>query len=381
MTRRQFRSALITAALLVALTLLGLGVRFLRFVEYEAEVGYRGEARSNPLLAAERTLGGLGREVRSTPALGPLPPTDALLVLRQSGRFLSPVAIQRLLDWSSKGGHLVLLFPGDAAFLEQIEDDLEQGRFQFPLVEAFGVHARLDDAPEGLVELDLGGGAREIALPGRIAFEDELGLADVVVGESLRARVLSFERELGRVTLFADDTWATNGELGSYDHAYVLAELASFDGERDDVRLVFGESPPGLLSLLWRHGWTAVIALSVLVALALRRQGFALGPRLPELPRDRRDFSEHVAAAGEFLWRTGESRALLAAPHAELRRKLALARPDLTELASPELAEALAHSSGLETARVRTALDTQETQDPERFSSVVRDLETLRRSL
>lgn len=353
----------------------------LEWTERTIEGDYRGEAALNPLLAAERTLTELGLPTTSAPSLGALPPDDAVLILRDSGRFMSPRDIERLLAWCASGGNLVLLFPGDSDLLDQIEDDLEQSRFEMPLAKAFDVACVLDSASEGVQTIDLGAGELELDLPSRFAFEDELGKADLTIGDPLLARLLSFEHGLGRATLVADDRWASNRQLGERDHARLLWELCNVEGERTGAVIVFGEEPPGLFALIWKHGWTVVLSGALLTALILWRAGARFGPRLPELSHDRRDFSEHVTASGEFLWRHGASAALLAAPQMELRRRIAVARPDWSSLGVRELAERLAEHCALDVDTIGRVLQTTQTQDAAQFVAVVRDLETLRKAL
>jgi hypothetical protein len=78
-------------------------------VEVEQEVGYRGEARLNPLLAAERLYTGLGAPARTLPgALGKLPPNDYALLLVSERRAISQKQLDALKDWVRHGGRLVV---------------------------------------------------------------------------------------------------------------------------------------------------------------------------------------------------------------------------------------------------------------------------------
>ena len=373
--RRIFAVVVALAIGLAAYVIFGV----IGFEEFEDDVGYRGAARENPMLAAERTLEGMGREVETANYLGELPPADALLVLRQSGRLLSPVDVERLIAWVEQGGHLVVLLPG-RDFEVAIENDLEEERFSHPLLDALQVDVRLDADAEREVQVDLGRGLRRIEFEGQLTFADPNALSDVDTGDAMLARVLGLEHGYGRITLFADDDWALNADFGELDHPYVLDDLASFDGERHDVRFVLGERPPGLLALLWKHGWPVISSAAVLLALTLWRRAFTAGPKLGELTRERRDFSEHVLASGEFLWRARLAERLLAAPRSELRRRIGVVRPELLGHDEQELARALAEQSGLGVARVRAALCASEV-DKARFTEIVRDLETVRRSL
>jgi len=373
--RRIFVIGVALALALVAYVIFGV----IGFEEVEDDVGYRGRARENPMLAAERTLERLARAVETTNYLGELPPTDALLVLRQSGRLLSPVDLERLLAWVEAGGALVVLLPGDD-FESAIENDLDEQRFSHPLLDALQLDVRLDADAEREVQVELGRGLRRVAFDGRLTFVDSNALCDVDTGDPMRSRVLGLEHGYGRITLFADDDWALNADFGELDHPYVLDDLASFDGERREVRFVLGERPPGLLALLWKHGWPAICSAALLLALVLWRRAFVAGPKLGELGRERRDFSEHVRASGEFLWRSRQSERLLDAPRAELRRRIGVVRSQWLAHDEEALARALAEQSSIGVERVRTALGARRVDKAE-FSEIVRDLETVRRSL
>jgi hypothetical protein len=380
-SRRWKVAAIAAAAVLGAIPIVLWLASWLRWVDRPYEIGFQGEARRNPLLAAQRLFDELGLPARSRAALGELPPEDHLLVLRETGRFAAPATVERLLGWIEGGGNLLVLFPSEDELLESLEDDLEEGRFELPVARELEVRCVLDSASGAREELDLGQGREAIDLRGRLAFEDVGGRADVVVGERMRARLLSFEHGLGRVTLAADDTWATNERIDEEGHARILWQLAQLEGRRTGALLVYGERPPGLLATLFEHGSPVLAGLAALVALQLWRVGLRFGPRLSEPPRSRRDFSEHVVAAGELWWRHRAAARLLDAPRAELRRRLGLRRPQLARLGQPELARELARLAELPEARAARALAVAATHEEHEFTEVVRDLSTIRKAL
>jgi hypothetical protein len=160
-----------------------------------------------------------------------------------------------------------------------------------------------------------------------------------------------------------------------------LWQLAHLEGARAGASIVFSESPPGFVLLLVEHGWMVIASLALFLLVWLWRIGSRFGPLLSDPPRDRRDFSEHVIAASEFLWRNGASSALLAAPRQEIRRTIGLRRPDLADLESPQLAERLAQIADMPRSRVERALELAATRNESEFTQIVRDLESLRRAL
>jgi hypothetical protein len=377
------RRLTIGATALLVIALIALVATNLEWVDESVEPEFHGEARRNPLLACERLLTRLGLPAESRPRLGKLPDSDHVLVLRTTGRFLPRPLEERLLEWAAEGGHLIVLFPSEPEVREQIEGALEEGRFELAVARELGVRCKDDPSLRQEVEIDFGEGPLRMRWGGSLAFEDPLGRAEVVLGDSMEARLLSIVHELGRVTLVADDRWADNEGLGDaeHDHARAVWQMVGLEGGRTGAVLVYGEEATGLILLIAREGWMVVASLAALVAAYLWRIGARFGPLLPELPRDRRDFSEHVVASGEFLWRTGARTALLAAPRDEIRRRLGWARPHLASANAEERHAALAELSGLPRERVARALDVDGIHDASMFTEVVRDLATLRKAL
>jgi hypothetical protein len=382
-SRRTARILTIAAISAVVLALGALLVANLRWIDVPVDPKFQGEARRNPLLACERLLTRLGLPAESRSRLGDLPGVDHVLVLRTSGRFLPRPFEQRLLEWVAAGGHLVVLFPSDVELREQIEDAVDEGRFELPVAREFDVQCILDDTVDQELVADFGQGELRLRLGGALAFEDSLGLADHVAGDPMEARLLSLVHELGRVTLVADDEWAGNAEIGEpeHDHARAMWQIAQLESGRAGAVLVYGEGAAGLITLIARHGWMIVASLAVFVAAYLWRVGSRFGPILPDLPRDRRDFSEHVIASGEFLWRAGARTALLAAGRDEVRRRLGWTRPHLASANADERNAALAEMSGLPPTRVVRALEMDGIHDASLFTEVARDLATLRKAL
>jgi hypothetical protein len=82
-------------------------------IEEEVWVGYRGEARYNPFLAAERLLTGVGVEAGSRESFRPsrwLPAASDTLVMRASAGVSTGDEFDSLTEWvTDYGGHLVQL--------------------------------------------------------------------------------------------------------------------------------------------------------------------------------------------------------------------------------------------------------------------------------
>jgi hypothetical protein len=152
---------------LIVLVLAGAGALLatkLEWVETPIEIGPSGEARLNPLYACEKLFDELGLPAQSVAYLGAPPAEDHVMVLRNTGRYLAPPVIERLIAWIERGGNLILLFPSSSELLDEIEDDLDEGRFELPIARELGVNCILDEGEKGLLHVDLGQGrARALA--------------------------------------------------------------------------------------------------------------------------------------------------------------------------------------------------------------------------
>ena len=91
--------------LLAAATLVLTGCEY---TEVPREIGYKGKARLDPWLAAERFAGCLGRQVRPVISWTEPQPGDAVWILPASvlGNLSFTNRVER---WMEKGGHLILL--------------------------------------------------------------------------------------------------------------------------------------------------------------------------------------------------------------------------------------------------------------------------------
>jgi hypothetical protein len=367
-------------------------VSSLRREEREIDVGFQGEARTNPLLAAERFLREMGIPARSA-GLTVLPGTDHAILLTMPGQGLDVARRRRLLDWVRAGGHVVATATGPGSTWSDLADD--------PLLEACGV-AGVPADPARVDEADLGGipsafaqrGERKIAVAGEKRPLHVLVRTDV----ALQSRTDTSPRWLldadhrnpvavtcpmgqGRVTLLADLIFTTNAELGERDHARLLWRLVTLDGTPAAVWLVREDHGPSLAGLVFGRGLPLVVALGLLGLAAALRAGVRFGPPLPLPPRGRRSLLEHVEAVGALLWRTGRADVLLSAARTDLLAHAFRRRPALARLAPEARAGALARAAGVPPPVLREALEDTLPSTADAFVQAVHTLQNVRRKL
>lgn len=363
------------AALAFAAVLVALGTWWFlnnfEHVEDEIDVGYQGEARGNPFLAAERLFTRLGAPSRTLP-FGPstLPPADHALLLVSPVRSVSAEQAQAIVAWVQEGGRLLVALD-DAPSLD-------------PILRHWGVTAT--EAPDAggpeVLQVPLRGGkpARaEIPRGRRLATTRDD--AQIEVRTEAGVAFVRYPAGQGSVTFLSDSTFLSNEGIGLHDHAALAWALVRGGGDPPaGVWLAVRDTVPTLAQMLTRHAWMALASGAVLIAAWLWAAGSRFGPRLPEPAHGRRSLLEHIEASGEFLWRTGRGWDLVQYARQALLHRVEVREPAWLRLPPHELAQRLAAGSGLPASRIDRALhgDVSITSD---LVTALQTLETLRRTL
>ncbi|HEX6203230.1 MAG TPA: DUF4350 domain-containing protein [Thermoanaerobaculia bacterium] len=380
-------------------------------VEEERDVGYRGEALANELLAFERLVGELG-----VPAGHPrdplaLPPPDHALLALGAHHPPGPAYLDKLLAWVEAGGHLVFVPAGDDAgrsidpLLERVEVTLE-----WPQREDGGEEDGEEDGKEDVAKEPGNGGEddgedgedadpdeafvrryppvplaaredapmRRVGMPEWPRLHDDSGVH--LSGRPDGASLVAFSWGEGRVTVLADASFLDNRHLGRLDHARFAWDLVTAGGQPAGLTIADWRRAVPLFALVARRGWPLAAAGLLLVAAWIAHRGARFGPPLPDEPPPRRSLLEHVRASGAFLWRRGQSDELLAASRAALARRVDLVHAEWARQSEGERVRHLARLSRLPAGTVAAAL-AGEAPDAADFTRTVATLERLRRSL
>ncbi|MDR1662739.1 MAG: DUF4350 domain-containing protein [Azoarcus sp.] len=334
------------------------------------------EAWRNPFLAAERLFSRLGRKVRRidhTAALDALTAGDGngVLILKRSGRrAFDRERGKRLLQWVERGGYLIAdVDPADKDFL----------------TEAFGV-AEFSGAQRG--------DARpyaDVVLPGgEVRYRLADGNGGLAVGKTLPEwrvagrkgeRVLHYAHGRGNVSLFRSLHFLDNGDLGSYDHAELAWALLQRYQPGGAIHLANRLEYPSLWQWLAESAWMTLFSFALLAALWLwhvipRFGGLCAAPKAA-----RRDLAQHLLAIGRSLWREGGLGHLRKVARREVAQRMALRHPALARRLKGEQHAALARMSGLDSQRIREALDDKRAPTPESFTRAMRVLQRLEQGL
>ncbi|MEM9479971.1 MAG: DUF4350 domain-containing protein [Verrucomicrobiota bacterium] len=365
-----------TAALLIVLFLCSC-----RYEEIEREIGYLGEAKRNPFLAAQRLCEESGYFAETQLTTIDLPDHYTTLVL-SSESVPSGRAAQMIADWVAEGGSLIYFLEGASRFHDDEEVDLAQFDRDWqeepdPLLEILEVRAV--DSKDGSTEFEFGGDVFEVAMPSDVVFE-----ADWVYDDEdffgHRDKVFEFLYGEGLVYLVSDARPFRNRQIGKKDHAAFLMRLME-ETENYSVVFVIG-AKISFFAMLVSRGWMVLLPVVLALGLWIWKSLPRLGPTLPDDPVSGRKFSAHIDTLGKFLWRQRSSLALLAPVRRRLSARLRVsdARGGEGRLDEAHLAS-LSDRTGLSVERLDSALQGDPGREPARFYQMSRDLQTIEKSL
>ncbi len=393
--------------------------------DVEKTTGYKGKARVNPFLAAERLLDELGHDAHGAKSLAKMPPHDAVILISGEGG-LPEGRAKQLLRWTFSGGHLIYCLGGTrpyndfetqygsfiaAMLLEEDKDTvLEQlgvgVQKRIPEEEIkdlvkkhMGAEADKQDESkekkkkksekderglEVVEEVAWNGKTYQVSLGGyqNMILKRKLRPGEFSAGSKNESLALHLQHGMGSVTLLAHARPFRNRWIGDRDHARLLAALVGEHGSKEV--LFVSNSTVSFFGLLWQHGWMAVVTLALCLVFWLWQQMPRFGP-LAEVELDStRHFASHIGALGEFFWRMRRSPLLVNAARdavwvrvCERHRSL----DDGSRLMNDQLAEEIARRTGLPLKRVTAAFDVAPPNTTHNFVNLMRDLQAIRRAL
>lgn len=349
------RSQLLIGGILLLAIAAGAAWFFKNFerVTETVHTGYRGEARRNPWLAAERLLLRMGAEasaMRSLPELRTLP-AAATLVLPARRHTLTQDLRQSVLAWVEDGGRLIV--------------EAEPAGQPDPLLDALGVTRNAVKRPAGTADRCEADGPFEVVLPGRengslVRLSRRLRLdspnADFAFDGGWGNALLLFQYGKGQVTVLNELDFASNPRIGMEEHARFLWELVSLAPGKIAVYFF---NRPGKLSLgdwLRENAWAPLAGGAALLLLWLWYVAPRLGPIAPDPARSRRRLLDHLRASGRFLWSGGGAQRLLDAARDSCLRRITRVHPDFLGIPEADRPRRLAEILGWPEPRARQLL-------------------------
>lgn len=338
----------------------------------------KGEARDNPVYAAEQLLRRLGMKVERHEALRAMPPPRARLVLLSSDWQLMPERAEQLHQWVLGGGHLVLARGRDSGW-----DDTAMA--DWVPVDSIAMKAREEDedSEERPVRRSRAAAAAPVLQPPKALLSSPPlwdGLAKIETchwfyrfeklrvkqGHSAAWSLAHKERTQAlRVPLGQGSVTVLNSTPHLFENPTALAcdnpllLAAALQAESGATAWIYlSEKREALLPWLWHQGWIAIAAGLLTLAAALWRAAVRFGPLMAAAPRLRRSLTEQVRGLAAYLHKAGPE-ALLAAQQRALVETAARSLPRFARLTLSERAAAIAALTGLAPLELSTALSTR----------------------
>jgi hypothetical protein len=332
------------------------------YITETVEIGYQGEARKNPVLAAEVFLERMGASVEShylekDYALSwdffvNVLNRDDILILRRNKLGLTDYQIELLLDWVKAGGHLIM----DS----QQNDDALLTKFRITLSKNNG-----EVAETSPIAFYWQGYPLEVAFNQEFYFKAFYDPINKISNKN-GTFALFYYFSQGYVTILSDLAFIENNKIGEYDHAQFLWHLVT--SELAAKRVFFLQKNPiiddndknqfpSLWSLLWTNMSSVIISALLLLLFWLWATSHRFGSLLPEPPRSRRRLLEHIEASGQFLWKQDQAVRLLTTERKALLKRIESVHPDWIQLSRKKLSQELAQISDLSVNEIEMALE------------------------
>ncbi len=337
------------------------------YTEVEREIGYKGKARINPWLAAERFAQHYAGDVRSLASWTAPGDDDALWFVPAS--VLSNESFTRRMEkWVENGGHLVLFAEHADSEINDWSLHQEEFRMQSALKGMLGRSGI--ELVEGEVK------ASEILFQEEAYQVDAASRTLVSVDDGKQGVFASAACGDGRISVLTDARIFRNRWIGDKDHAALLEALIQATDYEGNIAFMRG-SALSLWGLLGKHLWPVLVGLGLLTLLWLWKNFTRFGPLESAAEAQMlRGYEHHLEALGDFQWRLDRAVALLVPLRAQIveRGQRMSARAGRRD---DDFFQFLADSSGLSRERVNRALAEAAPPDSVILTRTTADLQRL----
>jgi hypothetical protein len=273
--------------------------------EREIETGYKGPARSNAWLAAERFAERYDYPVRSL-ARWTEPDWDDAVWLVPAAVLNNVTFCSSAADWIDSGGHLILV-------VEHAEAHTNDWASQFPGLQPDFPPALVDLLNQSRIHLeaDRSASAEAIEFDNTSYVVAANSLASVAVCGGAPGVFASVPRGEGRLTVITDGRIFRNRWIGENDHAVLFHDLL-FATEVDGAVVFVRGAAMSFWELLGERLWPLLVGLAMVTGLWLWKNLRRFGPMEPLTePSPLRAYDHHLEALGSFQWRLDHAKALL----------------------------------------------------------------------
>jgi len=361
------------------------------------EHGPAPEVASSPYLAAEHFLrkqGIAARRAEGLDVLDGLPSEGQTLMLLADRGNMTSRQVERVLQWTAGGGHLLFI-------AERLWDE-EEGKSGDLLLDLLGVQQymsdELDDEEASEAEAENEQNEEHEAYPqltklyleneqapAYIAFDTDFHLYDAQnrahawANSDSATHLLQLYHGDGLITVLSDPWIWQNRNINEYDHAWLLWYLS----QDSAVTPLYHADSDGLARLLLRHFPLALLVLALLIIATLWHVGMRHGPLQAPASRARRQLEEHLRGSADFLLRRSGQHSLLRGLQQDINRRARRRHPGFEKLAVAEQWQVLGRLTRLPAKDISQAMRPLPPQrlSASDFTRQVAHLQTLRNAL
>ncbi|MDH4654445.1 MULTISPECIES: DUF4350 domain-containing protein [unclassified Pseudomonas] len=399
--------------LLLGLLAIHLGGRLQPYQDI-VEHGPAPEVLGNPYLAAEHFLRKQGLQVvraNGLEVLDNLPSAGHSLLLLGSRSRMTPRQADRLLEWASKGGHLLFITEriydesdgksgdllADRLGIQQFEakelDEDKSTEPEAPEDNRTEEQAAASVSPQDDQELAEGDPFPELTklyleneqAPAYAGFDPEFHLYDsqnrahAWANSAKATHMLQLDHGDGLVTVLTDGWIWQNRDIDEYDNAWLLWYLT----QDSTVTLLYRAERDSLVTLLGQNFPEALVALALFVVLLLWHVGQRQGPLQAPASRARRQLQEHLRGSADFLLRRSGQSSLLQGLQRDIQRRARHRHPGFERLPVAEQWQVLGRLTRLPPSAISQAMRPLPKQrlTAADFTRQVAHLQTLRNAL
>ena len=380
------RQAVIIAVIAIILAA-GVAWWFYETFEYRSEekdIGFHGEARRNPYLAAERFLEKFGMEIKSLPTildLKTMPENRDVLFIPTDRYDLAPEKIDELLEWVKQGGHLIVR----ARYVRK------ETKMHDELFDRLGVETHInddrtlfEDAEQSLVDVHVNKNIENK----QVNFDSDIWLQDTAENEiswqvdgDNGSHLLEYSMGNGFVTLLSDIEFIQNEMIDEHDHASFLYTVVHIDNTNRKLWIIRHDDMPSIFSIVRDRAPEAIAVFVVFIVLWLWYTTRRFGPILPGEKPVRRSLREHITSSGFYQWRNHHRTELFISARTALHEQIAQTRPLWAKLDEMKLASKLGKIAGIPSDRILLVLKANKADKESEFSQYIEILSVIRKKL
>lgn len=365
-------------------------------VTEEINIGFNGEARSNPLYASRLFLKKMGIPAERVDIyrLEDLPSTKTVILINTYRSTLSTKRIEKLLEWVDRGGHLITIIAPDYIETEEGGDILQSTlKIKAEDTRYFDGEYEDDKSDDSKSDKDSDEDYDPVNYVALKGLDKKYALnfyqMDPIDSDNdsdekvmVKGSVFLLNRTYGdgMVSIASDLEFAENNYIEDEDHAEFFWQLVHRKhANPENVWLLNSDDMPALWEWLWQYAWQLILTLFVFLALWLYSLSHRFGPTIAVQELDRRRLLEHIQASGYFFWKKNQQNKLIESSRQVVLQKLGTLFPAWRRLNVDEQLTLASEYTGLAIDKLRPLLFESRKLSMDEFIQLVQQLEEIRR--